>query len=71
MSKKKLYEYEFAVTEVIDYVIKVKANNIVEADDKAMHELSYGIDDKWIVNAHTDNWECVFNEKELLEENPS
>ena len=69
MSKKKLYEYEFTVTEVVDYVIKVKARNIAEADDKAMLEFNgVGGPDKWRVNAYTDNWECIFNEKEFLEE---
>tara|TARA_R110001583_G_scaffold182972_2_gene341470 strand:- start:3849 stop:4058 length:210 start_codon:yes stop_codon:yes gene_type:complete len=64
----KLYEYEFTVTEVIDYVIKVKATNLVEADDKAMDELNND-NDKWRVNAYTDNWECTYDEKEFLEEN--
>jgi len=68
MSKKKLYEYEFTVTEVIDYVITVKATDIVEADDKAMLELNNN-KDEWEVNAFTDNWECTYDEKEFLKEN--
>lgn len=68
MSKKKLYEYEFTVTEVVDYVIKVKARNIAEADDKAMLEFNNN-NDKWRVNAYTDNWECIYSQEESETEN--
>lgn len=70
MSKKKLYEFEFAVTEVVDYVIKVNAKNISEADDKAMLEFfGVGGPDKWRVNAYTDNWECIYSQEESETEN--
>tara|TARA_R100000773_G_C4171315_1_gene84900 strand:- start:324 stop:521 length:198 start_codon:yes stop_codon:yes gene_type:complete len=55
--KKKLYHFEFTVTEVCDYKIEVEAENYEQADDLAMKELG---NDKWLVNAYTDNWECTY-----------
>ncbi len=63
MTNKKLYTYEFIVTEVCDYKIEVEAENYEQADDLAMKEVG---NDKWLVNFYTDNWECTFNEEEFL-----
>ncbi len=63
MTNKKLYTYEFIVTEVCDYKIEVEAENYEQADDLAMKEVG---NDKWLVNVYTDNWECTFNEEEFL-----
>tara|TARA_R110002012_G_scaffold224405_1_gene396391 strand:- start:2524 stop:2766 length:243 start_codon:yes stop_codon:yes gene_type:complete len=65
MSKKKLYDYEFSVLEMVHYEISVEAENYEKACDIAQSKIGEA---KYVTSAKTEYFDCTYDEKQKLEE---